>query len=726
MTQTLEYLDFVLSIGSKTGPGQDYEISVSSELGRASATMTFPFDPATLEGHLKNLEIAVRQSASSYRSGSTTQQMTVPKLGEMLFKALFAGDVGELYRANSIFAETSSKGLRLKILVTTPDMAAVPWEYMYDPQRRNYVALFAHTPIVRYLDPPFVIQPQLVAPPLRILGMIASPRDLPELDVQSEKQRLDEAIAPLKQQGVMELTWVTGQTWDDLQDALRAGPWHIFHFAGHGGFSIERDEGYILLCDERQNARRFFAGDLRTLLQDHRTLRLVVLNACEGARSGDHDAFTSTASVLVNGDVPVAVLAMQYSISDKAAITLTRVFYKSLVSGLPVDAALADARKTIKANLPYSVEWGTPVLYTHARDGVIFDLSSAFRDRLASPDPKLPANQPLPEVTPPKATVPEDVTATSSSLSGSASSLPTAATAASLQPATSRTVIGDYQPAPPARPPDPPVPVQRDAEPTPLPPRPRPGRIWPWLVVAVIAMVIVAAIVRFAPGLTETDADRSTRSVTSTAVAGAAVLAPSPSPTSSPTTTRVVAVVVASKTPTRAATATPSPVPPTPTPPVQTTLTAPTVNLRAGPGSDYAILATWGQGTAMTVLGRSADSSWFSVEAPDGQIGWMAAAILGVVADAQALPVITPDAVRRSTPTGTSAVRQTTTPGRSPTAPSRTATSTPTTRIELPTATAQPAAPTPEPTQPPAPTSEPTLAPAPTPVDTPTPAPPPG
>jgi hypothetical protein len=39
------------------------------------------------------------------------------------------------------------------------------------------------------------------------------------------------------------------------QRALRRGPWHIFHFIGHGGFDRERDEGYLHFADAQGNAR---------------------------------------------------------------------------------------------------------------------------------------------------------------------------------------------------------------------------------------------------------------------------------------------------------------------------------------------------------------------------------------------------------------------------------------------------------------------------------------
>lgn len=43
-----------------------------------------------------------------------------------------------------------------------------------------------------------------------------------------------EAIDHLLDAGTAELTWVEGQTWRDLNRAMQAGEWHIFHFIGHG------------------------------------------------------------------------------------------------------------------------------------------------------------------------------------------------------------------------------------------------------------------------------------------------------------------------------------------------------------------------------------------------------------------------------------------------------------------------------------------------------------
>jgi formylglycine-generating enzyme required for sulfatase activity len=71
-----------------------------------------------------------------------------------------------------------------------------------------------------------------------------------------------------------------------------------------------------------------------------------------------------------------AVLAMQYEITDRAAIEFSRTFYRALAYGLPIDAAVASARIGVSIGVNNSLEWGTPVLYMRSPDGVLFELAA--------------------------------------------------------------------------------------------------------------------------------------------------------------------------------------------------------------------------------------------------------------------------------------------------------------------------------------------------------------
>ena len=112
----------------------------------------------------------------------------------------------------------------------------------------------------------------------------------------------------------------------------------------------------------------------------------MLLNSCEGARGSAHDVFSSTAAILVRRGLP-AVVAMQYEITDRAAVEFARSFYEALAEGLPVDAAVAEARKAISLAVTNTVEWGTPVLYMRAPQGAIFQLAEAQRVRQRTPQP---------------------------------------------------------------------------------------------------------------------------------------------------------------------------------------------------------------------------------------------------------------------------------------------------------------------------------------------------
>jgi hypothetical protein len=375
MPEALEsaYLDFELEIG--LGQGREYPVTVlRSPSGEAHGTLHFPYDESALESRLKDLQIALLMTAETRRRLPTLEEQPVRRFGQELFDALLAGEIRSAYDVSWRQAEAQGKGLRVKLRVQSPALAGLPWEFLYDPREGEYLCLMSDRPVVRYIEAVQPMQPLQVIPPLRILGMAASPTGLAALDVEQEKLRLAKATEELQGQGLVEVRWLEGQTWRDLQRAMRGGPWHIFHFVGHGGFDPVRDEGLIVVAGDDGGPQYLTATDFSRLLADHKPLRLVLLNACEGARGGSQDIFSSTASRLVRRGIP-AVVAMQYPITDRVAVEFARSFYESLADGLPADAAVAEARKTVSIAVTGTLEWGTPVLFMRAADGAMFDLA---------------------------------------------------------------------------------------------------------------------------------------------------------------------------------------------------------------------------------------------------------------------------------------------------------------------------------------------------------------
>jgi formylglycine-generating enzyme required for sulfatase activity len=360
----------ILELSIEQESDRSYTVTIShSAAGEAQASFSLPFDEYTLKERLKDIEIALLRTSGTRRQLPRHEQQTVQDFGQQLFDSLITGELRSRYDVSKERARHEHKGLRIKLRIAPPELASLPWELLYDSRAGEFICLSRNTPLIRYLELPQSVSPLAVQPPLRVLGMVAGPADLQSLDIQSEQERVEQAVASLQVRGLVELTWLQGQTWRDIQRAMRGGPWHVFHFVGHGGYDIQLNEGVLALADAHGKTQFCTATDLGRLLADHSSLRLVLLNACDGARGSGRDLFSSTAATLVRRGIP-AVVAMQYSISDLAAIEFAYTFYESLADNLPVDAAVNEARKAIA--LTQSLEWATPVLYMRTADGVLF------------------------------------------------------------------------------------------------------------------------------------------------------------------------------------------------------------------------------------------------------------------------------------------------------------------------------------------------------------------
>lgn len=127
--------------------------------------------------------------------------------GGRLFKALFAGQISELFRDALAHARAEDRGVRITLCLSgSPELIDVPWEYLFDEP--DFLAVAAFTPVVRYLDLPRAHRPLLVEPPLRLLGVVSSPADYEQLDVERERVNLQRALSGLTGTGAVELHWL--------------------------------------------------------------------------------------------------------------------------------------------------------------------------------------------------------------------------------------------------------------------------------------------------------------------------------------------------------------------------------------------------------------------------------------------------------------------------------------------------------------------------------------
>ncbi len=372
----MRYLNFDVSI--ERHPDGYQATVLDAPAGEATARFAVPFSDLEVENFL----LRMGRPQSGMRRIDSPEVQATKEFGGKLFRALF--DDAMYVALNKSLEEAGRQGAGLRIrlrLAAAPELAVLPWEYLYNPDANRFLALSNETPVVRRLPAVEELPPLAVQLPLRVLVVIASPDGYPPIDVENEWAKLTQSLADLQSQGRVVLDRLpqpgaTGEraTLTALQRAVRRVEYHVFHFIGHGGFDAANQDGFLLLEDEQGRGRPVNGEYLGTLLHDERTLRLAVLNACEGARASRDDPFSGVAQSLIQQGIP-AVIAMQFAISNEAAVACAHEFYMALADGYPADAALAEARKAIYGE-GLGAEWGTPVLYMRAQDGRIFDVAA--------------------------------------------------------------------------------------------------------------------------------------------------------------------------------------------------------------------------------------------------------------------------------------------------------------------------------------------------------------
>lgn len=364
------YLDFDLWIDQKT----DSTFRAKAWSGGAGfeATVDFTLPPALASGEPCRFGLTdpSRGGPAPGAAGGGSPE----EVGDELFRAIFQGDLLKSFQG-CLDKAKDGPGLRIRLrLNDVPRLARLPWEYLYQARGRGFLALSSRTPVIRYLELSEGLDTLLVEPPLRVLAVISTPRGYRELaEADEEWRRLGEAVKPLCDRGLLQLERLERPTREALEERLRTGgPFHVLHFVGHGGWSEMRGGGVLVFEDGEGRGVPVAGQSLAYLLRDHPSLRLAVLNACNGARASSEDTFTGTAQVLVQHGVP-AVVAMQSEVTDATACRFAERFYRALADGLPVDACVGEVRKTLAAEA--NPEWGTPVLYLRATDGRLFALN---------------------------------------------------------------------------------------------------------------------------------------------------------------------------------------------------------------------------------------------------------------------------------------------------------------------------------------------------------------
>ncbi|MFI9155547.1 CHAT domain-containing protein [Streptomyces sp. NPDC053367] len=360
------------------GPGPDgYEVRVVKAAAGGGARGSLRLDVDELLARRETLQDKVVLSAQGVRRAMAPSEHAVQQVGQQLFEALFDGPVSGSYRASLSVAQERQDRLQIVLRLEPPELTLLPWEALFDPQLDAYVC--RHEPMVRHLPAAHTPDPLPVEPPLRILVVIASPRGLPLLDSEGEREQLEQALAEQVDSELVELAWLTDASWDTLHSRLMDGPWHIVHFIGHGDYGEHAKEGQIALVGQTGAPNMVEASRLADLLGEAEpTPRLMVLNSCASAQGRVDDGFSSMGAALVRSGIS-AVAAMQFAVTDLASVSFARGFYTALAHGRRVDNAVKSGRISM-LGMSQSLEWITPVLYMHGDANLLFNLAAPARE----------------------------------------------------------------------------------------------------------------------------------------------------------------------------------------------------------------------------------------------------------------------------------------------------------------------------------------------------------
>lgn len=373
--------DFILQFGSIDGGKARIRV-VSSPAGEGGATVLLP-------NELVRLSRSPQRDQGIYRHLSPESEHaefshSPERLGRLLFESLFVGEIRQLFDRS--LGSVSAKGsLRIQLkfaLEACPSQAdsfQLPWELLFRPDTRDFLALSRTTPLVRYLDVPRPTTPFLPGLPLRVLVVISAPRGLASLNSAAEIRAIRSAWG---RRTDAEATVLYRSNLEALRREILRAPVHIVHYMGHASMAGEEGQLFLTGPDGEQNA--LCGQALSMILKDCPSLRLVVLNACETARADGCDPFAGLASSLVIGGSP-AVVAMQSPIPDQASVDFSRTFHERLAAGDPLECAVTEGRRAIYSSDPNGWHWATPVLFSRVSQTVRFPLAASVANSDKSP-----------------------------------------------------------------------------------------------------------------------------------------------------------------------------------------------------------------------------------------------------------------------------------------------------------------------------------------------------
>lgn len=295
--------------------------------------------------------------------------------GQSLTGQLFQADnVKALYGRARAAVEAADLLLRLRLRIgaSAPELHALRWELLRDPQDGTPLATSEKTIFSRFVRSrdwrPVRLRPK---DELTALVAVAAPSDIEEYGMSPVDRDGEIARARENLREIAVTVIEAPMTLERLVAGLRQGV-DVLYLVCHGALGRRTREPALYLEDDAGRVAVVKGADLALRVAElPRPPRLAVLASCESAgteagadAAGQAFAPSSLAPRLADAGVP-AVLAMQGRISMETVAEAMPVFFSELLRDGRIDRALAVARGVVRGR---DDSW-MPALYLRLRSG---------------------------------------------------------------------------------------------------------------------------------------------------------------------------------------------------------------------------------------------------------------------------------------------------------------------------------------------------------------------
>ncbi|NEQ10482.1 MAG: CHAT domain-containing protein, partial [Moorea sp. SIO4E2] len=331
------YYTYRISVANRNRVQVEKRDNQNKNLGQPSGVFRYQ---EKLEEITPLLEIA--------QKGELNDSTKTRALGEALFDVLF----DDVLRQNFVefynqVVHENKQLLRVELDIderSMPEVAALPWEFLRLPSRAKLGRMWMGTaPDLAFSRkrsqgiPAQAIQLDHNEK-LRIALVVSAPSDLATVAYAPVQDALEKLAK--KQANRVELLPTFTSANPEVIDTILSSKPHIFHFIGHGRLRNKGNQevGEIALVNPDSDKANWVDADYFSELFNQHRPGLVMLQACEGGKLSESQAFVGVASSIIEQNIPV-VVAMQYQVTNTTANRFACRFYQQLAADAPVDIA---------------------------------------------------------------------------------------------------------------------------------------------------------------------------------------------------------------------------------------------------------------------------------------------------------------------------------------------------------------------------------------------------